>query len=94
MRNVQVTTDELLWIQVRSDDEATARKVLASVSTRGCLRRLRPGQVVMNLRKSASRPSWSTARPETDISRVAFGGRHREPLEEVVAEVVPLSKVK
>ena len=34
-RVVQVTTDELLWIQVRSDDEATARKVLASVSTQG-----------------------------------------------------------
>jgi hypothetical protein len=32
-RVVQVTTDELLWIQVRSDDEATARDVLASVTT-------------------------------------------------------------
>jgi hypothetical protein len=34
-RVVQVTTNELLWIQVRSDDEATARKVLESVSTQG-----------------------------------------------------------
>jgi hypothetical protein len=32
-RVVQVTTNELLWIQVRSDDEATARDVLASVTT-------------------------------------------------------------
>ena len=34
-RVVQVTTNELLWIQVRSHDEATAREVLESVSTQG-----------------------------------------------------------
>ncbi|WP_191907824.1 serine/threonine-protein kinase [Nocardioides cynanchi] len=32
-RVVQVTSTELLWVQVRSDDEATARDVLGSVRT-------------------------------------------------------------
>jgi hypothetical protein len=32
-RAVQVTSTELMWIQVRGDDEATARDVLASVRT-------------------------------------------------------------
>ena len=34
-RTVQVTGSELLWVQVRGDDEATARDVLRSVATRG-----------------------------------------------------------
>ena len=33
-RAVQVTGTELLWVQVRGDDEATARDVLGSVRTR------------------------------------------------------------
>jgi eukaryotic-like serine/threonine-protein kinase len=32
-RAVQVTSTELLWVQVRGDDEATARDVLDSVRT-------------------------------------------------------------
>ncbi len=34
-RVVQVNTDRLLWVQVRSDDRATANRVLDSVSTSG-----------------------------------------------------------
>ncbi len=34
-RVLQVTTDRLLWVQVRSDDRATANRVLDSVSTFG-----------------------------------------------------------
>ncbi len=34
-RTVQVTSTELLWVQVRGDDEATARHVLGSVKTYG-----------------------------------------------------------
>ncbi len=34
-RVMQVTTDRLLWVQVRSDDPATANRVLDSVRTSG-----------------------------------------------------------
>ena len=34
-RVVQVTDDRLRWVQVRSDDRATADRVLGSVRTRG-----------------------------------------------------------
>ena len=75
-RAVQVTTTELLWIQVRSDDEATAREVLDSVQThaRSVLLRLavRPGQVVGEPVEQRPRPARSRARPDTDISSVAL----------------------
>ena len=34
-RVVQLTSNRLLWVQVRSDDRATANRVLASVTTTG-----------------------------------------------------------
>ena len=34
-RVVQLTSNRLLWVQVRSDDRATANRVLESVTTYG-----------------------------------------------------------
>ena len=34
-RVVQLTSNRLLWVQVRSDDRGTANRVLASVDTIG-----------------------------------------------------------
>ncbi len=36
-RVVQLTSNRLLWVQVRSEDRATANRVLASVTTTGDL---------------------------------------------------------
>jgi hypothetical protein len=34
-RAIRVTTNRLLWIQVRSDDRATANRVLDGIATHG-----------------------------------------------------------
>jgi hypothetical protein len=36
-RVVQISAGQLLWVQVRSDDEATAKEVADSVRTHGAL---------------------------------------------------------
>ena len=92
---VLVSATKLMWVQVRSDDLATAKTVLgcmthgpsAGLTPRSgslCGALAQPMTLSANRLNSASRPGTSTSRPETDISSVAVGvAVHREPLEVV-----------